>query len=233
MYPTIESSVNDIFYAPWDIKAGVKVPKTEDIVMKNGGRRVDATYLYADLAGSTKLAHTMLPETTATIIRAYINTAARIIRNFGGEIRSFDGDRVMGIYMGGDKNQKAVRTALAINWAVNDVIRPAIAAKWTDVSTSYAVSHGVGIDTGQALIVRGGVRDNNDLISIGHAPNGAAKLSDYRGSPISITKAVYEDLNDGLWYADDGRTRMWTSSDGRQALGSYSPCYHSNYQWGA
>lgn len=126
-----------------------------------------------------------------------------------------------------------MRTALAINWAVNDVICPAIAAKWNDVSADYTVSHGVGIDTGQALIVRGGVRDNNDLISVGHAPNDAAKLSDFRGSPISITKAVYDDLNDSLWYAADGRTRMWTSSDGRQALGDYSPCYHSNYQWEA
>lgn len=233
MYPTIESSVNDIFYATWDIKDGIKVPKTGDIVMRNGGRRVDATYLYADLAGSTQLAHTTLPETTAIIIRAYINSAARLIRHFDGEIRSFDGDRVMGIYMGADKNRKAVRTALAINWAVNDVIKEAIAGKWNDVSTSYSISHGVGIDTGEALIVRGGVRDNNDLISVGHAPNDAAKLSDYRGSPISITKDVFDDLNDNLWYAIDGRTSMWTSSNGYQALGAYSPCYHSSYQWQA
>ncbi len=74
MYPSIESSVRDIFAAAWDITNGIKVPKTEDIVMKNGGRRVDATYLYADLADSTKLAHSMLPETTATIVRAYINS---------------------------------------------------------------------------------------------------------------------------------------------------------------
>ena len=233
MYPTIESSVNDIFYANWDITNGVKVPKTEDIVMKNGGRRVEATYLYADLAESTKLAHTMLPETTATIIRAYINSAARIIRNFGGEIRSFDGDRVMAIYMGDDKNRKAVRSAMAINWAVEVVVKQAIENRWNDVADSYTIAHGVGIDTGEALIVRGGVRDNNDLISVGHAPNDAAKLSDYRGSTINITKAVYEDLDQSLLIASDGFSKMWRSSDGRAAVGTYAPCHHSNYYWSA
>lgn len=233
MYPTIESSVSDIFHAAWDIKDGIKVPETEDIVMKNGGRRVDATYLYADLAGSTKLAHTMLPETTAIIVRAYINSSARLIRYFGGEIRSFDGDRVMGVYMGDRKNRKAVRTALAIQWAVQEVIKPAIEKKWTDVSSTYTVGHGVGIDTGEALIVRGGVRDNNDLISIGHAPNDAAKLSDYRTYAINITKEVFDDLDNEHLYGADGRTSMWLDSNGYNALGAYSRCYHSNWQWEA
>jgi len=231
VYPTIESSVNDIVNAAWDIMDGIKVPKTEDIVMKNGGRRIEAAYLYADLADSTKLAHTMLPETTATIIRAYINSAARVIRHFGGEIRSFDGDRVMCIYTGDDKNKKAVRTAMAINFAVEIVIRQAIENKWTDVSKTYTIGHGIGIDTGEALIVRGGVRDNNDLISVGHAPNDAAKLSEYRGSTINITKAVYDDLDESLLIASDGHSRMWRPSDGRVALGAYTPCYHSNYYW--
>jgi class 3 adenylate cyclase len=233
MYPTIESSVNDIFYATWNITEGTVVPKTDDIVMKNGGRRVDATYLYADLAGSSKLAQTMLPETTAIIVRAYINSAARLIRDFGGEIRSFDGDRVMGIYMGVDKNRKAVRTALAINWAVNEVIKKAIDGKWSDVPKTYSISHGVGIDTGEALIVRGGARDNNDLISIGHAPNDAAKLSDYRGSTINITKAVYDDLDNDHWYSTDGQRNMWTSSNGYAALGRTTSCYHSSWWWEA
>ncbi len=231
MYPTIESSVHDIFYAKWQITDGIKVPTTEDIVMKNGGRRIEATYLYADLAGSSQLAHSMLPETTATIVRAYINSASRIIRHYGGEIRSFDGDRVMAIYMGDDKSQKAVRSAFAINWAVEFPIKEAINKRWNDVSGEYSISHGVGIDQGEALIVRGGVRDNNDLISIGHAPNDAARLSDYRRSTINITQSVYEDLDQSLTLASDGTKSMWSSSDGRAALGQFARCHHSDYYW--
>lgn len=93
MYPSIEASVAEIFNAPWNITKGTKVPETEDVVMNNGGRLVDATYLYADLAGSSKMADSLYKVTTAKIIRAYINSAARILRHQGGEIRSFDGDR--------------------------------------------------------------------------------------------------------------------------------------------
>jgi len=177
VYPSIESTVSDIFSADWSITDGRVVPKTDDIVLKNGGKLINATYLYADLAGSSRLAQTVYKETTAKIIRAYINTATRILRHYGGEIRSFDGDRVMAIFMGADKNVRATRAALAINWAVLDVIRPAIKEAWSDGDTICEIEHGIGIDTGEALIVRGGVRDNNDLISVGAAPNIAAKLS--------------------------------------------------------
>lgn len=233
MYPTIESSVDDILKATWSITDGRVVPKTEDIVLKNGGKKVDATYLYADLADSSKLAQSVTNEAAAKIIRAYINTASRILRRCDGEIRSFDGDRVMAIFMGEDKNWNAVRAALGINWAVSEVLRPAFKANWSDVEDYYEVDHGIGIDTGQALIVRGGVRDNNDLISIGAAPNVAAKLSDIRGSySIHITDRVYSELNDKLLTYDEGTKRIWNKPYGNVNVGgTYQTIYGSNVYW--
>ena len=38
----------------------------------------------------------------------------------------------MAIFMGDDKENKAVRSALAIYWAVVEVIRPAIEQAWSD-----------------------------------------------------------------------------------------------------
>lgn len=230
MQPSIESSVHDIFHSAWSITSSNVVPKTEDIVLRNGGRLVDATYVYADLAGSTQLAKKMLKETTAVIIRAYINSASRILRHYGGEIKSFDGDRVMAVFVGEDKNRKAVRAAFAINWAVEKVIRPEIEAKWTDVAGTYNIGHGIGIDTGEALIVRAGVRDSNDLISIGNAPNDAARLSELRSWTINITEAVYDDLSDELRVWQDG-TAFFRRSIGQNPLGSNSPIFQSNGWW--
>lgn len=87
------------------------VPKTEDIVMKNGGRLVDATYAYADLADSSTIAQLLNNEVAAKIIRAFVNSATRILRHYNGQIRSFDGDRVMAIFIGEKKNWDAVRAA--------------------------------------------------------------------------------------------------------------------------
>ncbi|MFF2316973.1 adenylate/guanylate cyclase domain-containing protein [Arthrobacter sp. NPDC058097] len=232
MYPSIETSVSEILGAPWNITNGTKVPETDDIVMKNGGRLVDATYLYADLAGSSRMASSLKKETTGKIIRAYINTASRILRNFGGEIRSFDGDRVMAIFMGADKETQAVRAALAINWAVYEVLRPKIKATWSDGEDFCNISHGIGIDTGEALIVRGGVRDNNDLISIGQAPNQAAKLSEIRDSyDLAITQAVYEAMSNNVAFMADG-TRLWTKQYSRTPSGRQEVLFRSSANWG-
>lgn len=232
MYPSLESSVADIFNSTWNITNGRTVPKTEDVVMRNGGRLVDATYLYADLAGSTKMANTLAKETTAKIIRAYINSASRILRHKGGEIRSFDGDRVMAIFMGPDKETNAVRAALGINWAVTQVIRPAIESAWSDGKSFAAITHGIGIDTGEALIVRGGVRDNNDLISIGEAPNRAAKLSEIRDSyQLAITSAVYDVMSNDVAFEGNNRP-MWVSSQVRNEKGGLDKIFRSHYSWG-
>ncbi|GAA4046834.1 adenylate/guanylate cyclase domain-containing protein [Arthrobacter methylotrophus] len=231
MYPSIESSVTEILRETWNITNGTKVPTTDDVVMKNGGRLIDATYLYADLAGSTAMANSLKKETTAKIIRSYINTASRILKHQGGEIRSFDGDRVMAIFMGDDKESKAVRAAFAINWAVIKVIRPAVEAAWSDGKDFCDINHGIGIDTGEALVVRGGVRNDNDLISIGRAPNRAAKLSEKRDSyPITITPDVFEALSPEvtMWKEDSS---FWTRAPMQNDDGFFEDLYRSSGWW--
>lgn len=233
MYPSIEDSVKAIMSTAWNITNGTTVPNTEDVVLKNGGRLVNACYLYADLAGSSKLAQSLKKEATAKIIKAYISTASRIILHKDGAIRSFDGDRVMGIFIGAKKEERAVRAAMGIHWAVCEVIRPAIKDAYTDGADFCDIDHAIGIDAGEALIVRGGVRDNNDLISVGGAPNIAAKLSDIRSSDsIFITQAVYDALGDQYMTYDEGRKNVWSRVWSQPTIGGVSvTAYGSDVYW--
>jgi adenylate cyclase len=170
----------------------------------------------------------MKKEVAGKIVRCFINSASSILRHFGGEIRSFDGDRVMAIFMGGSKNNEAVKAAQAINWSVSQVIKPKIESKWSDVAGLWQMDHGIGIDTGEALIVRGGVRDNNDLISIGRAPNLAAKLSDLRDSPLHITEDVYSVLKERQRVSDDGKA-MWVKIGKQRIAGDWVTIYSSTW----
>ena len=43
MYPSIESTVGEIIRTAWNITNGNKVPETEDVVLKNGGKEVIVT----------------------------------------------------------------------------------------------------------------------------------------------------------------------------------------------
>lgn len=233
MYPTIESSVETILTTVWNKSNGSKVPQTDDVALSNGAKEIEATYLYADLAESSKYAQTLYPEVTGKIIRTYINTASRILNYFDGEIRSFDGDRVMAIFMGDRKEWAAVRAALAINWAVTEVIRPKIKANWSDGDTFSNIQHAVGIDTGAALVIRGGVRNHNDLISVGHAPNVAAKLSEVRNhGSIIITDRVKQVLTDDLLKYETNRD-IWRTGPRVAVGGKYQTTFVSDVYWSA
>ncbi|WP_207549168.1 adenylate/guanylate cyclase domain-containing protein [Mycobacteroides chelonae] len=98
------------------------------------------------------------------------------------------------------------------------------------------ISHRVGIDTGESLIVRGGARNNNDLISVGAAPNIAAKLSDLKnGHTTYITDRVYDELADNLLYYESNgyRQNCWSKLySSIQIGGTYNTVYGSTVYWG-
>ncbi len=218
----LKKAVDDILAAPWQKRDGQVVPTTGSVALADGAVVANATYLYADMAKSSEAAHFLSKPVAAKVFRAYLNASSRIIKKFNGEIRSFDGDRVMGIFMGKRKNTDAARAALGINWAVHKVIRPKLKTRWSDIDDYYVLSHGIGVDAGEAWIVRGGVRGSNDLISIGAAPNVAAKLASLRRGPsLYITDAVHDVMLDEAKIASDGRT-MWKLSDPiKVATGNY------------
>lgn len=225
-----KAGVDGVLSAAWAITTGMVVPETEDITLKNGGRRIDATYLYADLADSSKLAQTVKDEIVAKVIRSYLNSAARILKHHGGAIRSYDGDRVMAIFIGSSKNSSAAIAAFHLNWAVKKVIRSKLKNKWPQSLAGYTMHQGVGIATGKALIVRAGVRNNNDLVSVGSAPNFAAKLSELRRKPdIYITGDVYRMLNGKAKFRNDGVSTIWATQQDESVGGSVAEVYATDY----
>jgi class 3 adenylate cyclase len=200
----VRGRTSDILNEEWVIRDGQVVPKTGDVAQKNGAVRLDATFLYADLDGSTALQKNYIATFAAKAVRMYLGGAASIIRRFGGSIKSYDGDRVLGVFVGDSMRNDAVRAAFAVHWLVREVINPMVKQRHeANETTPWVASHGVGIDAGTAFIARAGVRNSsgehthNDLTFVGRAPNGAAKLSAFRGSdagPIIITDDVYRFL---------------------------------------
>ncbi len=225
-----KSGIDGVLDKSWAITTGTVVPETDDITLKNGSRRIDATYLYADLAGSSKLAQTVKDEIVAKVIRSYLNAAARILKHHGGAIRGYDGDRVMAIFIGSSKNTSAAIAAFHLNWAVKKVIRDKIDTKWSKSLANYTLHHGVGIASGEALIVRAGVRNNNDLVSVGSAPNAAAKLSELRRTPdIYITSDVHEMLHKKAKLRNDGVSTIWSKQQNESVGGSTVEVYGTIY----
>lgn len=228
----ILSDTQTIISTLWNKRRGRQVPNTSDVALAGGAVEIEATFLYADLADSSKMAKQLDRRIAAKIFKSFLATSARLIRAHGGEVRSFDGDRIMGVFVGGYRNTSAVKCALQIKWCVGK-IRAKFEAKYESVrDASFRIRHGVGVDSGTVLSVRGGARGSNDLIWIGRAPNLAAKLSDLRESPYStfITAAVFNRLNDEGKYGDTEKSLMWERRTWN-FLAENLVVYRSSWHW--
>jgi adenylate cyclase len=232
LHEDIANDVQNILDTPWNLRKGKVVPSTADVALAGGAVELDAAFLYADLADSSKIAKEFDRRVAAKIMKAFLATSCRLIRSSGGVIQSFDGDRVMGVFIGGTKNSNAARCALHINYMVTQLIRPRFESRYESVrDAEFKIKHGVGVDSGTVRTVRAGARDANDLIWIGRAPNLAAKLSDLRESPYHsfITATVYNRLNEESKYSSKGddmwERRIWGFLDENITV------YRSSWRW--
>ena len=225
----LDAEVGKIFRQQWDVQDTEDVPDAEDVLLgSNHAKRLEqAAVLYADLSYSTKLVDGFKWHFAAEIYKAFLHCSAKIIRDEGGEITAYDGDRIMAIFVGSYRNTSAVRSALKINYARAEIINPALKKQYA--TTDYEVKHVVGIDLSELRAARTGVRGDNDLVWVGRAANHAAKLSslstDY---PTWITKEVYDKMDKSARIASDGRN-MWeemTWNDmGKKTI------YRSSWRW--
>mgnify|MGYP001222938476 CR=1 FL=1 len=219
----LEKDINDIVNNLWTTRDGQVVPKVEDLGLKNDGVKLQATMLYSDLVHSTKLVTDEIQTFASEIYKLFLSTSARIIKYHDGFIRSFDGDRVMGVFIGTAKNTNAVGAALDISHAVTDMIVPKIKTFYS--RPYFNIEHCTGIDTSEVFVIRGGPKIDNDLVWIGRAANAAAKLSDVRdGYTTVISEDVYDHMNDMRKYlndTEDGHVRkyIWVSKDWNEIKG--------------
>lgn len=204
----LEKSVADIFRDAWETREGQVVPEPKDLKLSNDAVEFDrATILYADLKASTNLVDTKVWYFAAEIYKTYLLCCANIIRDMGGEVVAYDGDRVMGMYIGGRQSNSAAKTALKIHWTVTNIINPALVSQYKN--STYQVKQVVGVDTSSIKAARTGVRGDNDIVWVGRAANYAAKLTDLDLKESSwITAAVYNYLDDEL--KTKGDQKIWT-----------------------
>jgi len=223
----IEQAVKNILTTQWASRKGQVIPSADDLTLGNDAVLLDGTILYADLDGSTKMVDGHPPWFAAEIYKAYLLATAKLIRTEGGEVAAYDGDRVMGVFIGARKNTSAVRCALKINWVVQKVINRLIKAEYPQ--RSFAVKQVVGVDTSSLWIARTGVRGANDLVWVGQAANYAAKLTELGSAhPTWITHRVFDAMHADVKHASDGR-EMWEKR--RWTPMNELHIYCSNFWW--
>jgi class 3 adenylate cyclase len=225
----IESSLDGVLKYKWPVTDARVVPEPKDVLLADAAKKLEmAVVLYADLDGSTIMVDTKKWWFSATVYKTYLHTAAKVIKSEGGIITAYDGDRVMAIFVGDDKFDRAARAAMKLNWCVIHIINPKLKARWSDLK-DFSVRHNVGIDASDLHAVRTGVRGDNDLVWVGRAANYAAKLTTLSAdTPTWITKRVFDALSSKLKVSSNGEN-MWKNFTWK-AMNNHSICA-SSFWW--
>ena len=107
--------------------------------------------------------------------KIYLHTVSEVLRANNGVITAFDGDRVMGVFIGDSKCSSSAKAGLQIYAAVKKLNEQIVSVY---PNSRYAIDYAAGIDVSDLFVVRTGIRGSNDLAWIGTAANNAAKLSE-------------------------------------------------------
>jgi len=210
----MKAAVSNIARSAWSTRQGQVVPDPEDVRLGNDAVEFDrATVLYADLQGSTNMVDAENWQLSAEVYKALLYCAATIIRAEGGKITSYDGDRVMGIWVGSRQTTPAAIAGLKINYAVQKIVNPTLRQRYP--AWASEVKQVVGIDTSAIRAARTGVRGGNDLVWVGSAANYAAKLTDLN-------------LEERTWVTDEAFKRM---ADEAKIGGSPARLMWKRYTW--
>jgi class 3 adenylate cyclase len=202
-------SIKKIFTENWTTRDGTVVPGPADIKLGNDAVILDATVLYADMIESTKLVDDYKDHFAAEIYKSYLLGACEVIKNNGGEIISFDGDRVMSIFINNNKNSSATKCGLQIH-ALTREINSLLSIHYP--KSTYRLKQAVGIDTSKIFAARTGIRNDNDIVWVGPAANYAAKLCALADEkrPTVISDRVYKMLSDKSKFGGNPKMDMWS-----------------------
>jgi class 3 adenylate cyclase len=225
----LQAEVKDIFAKQWETAEARVVPEPTSLELTNDARRFDkATILYADLSGSTNMVNNYSWQVAGEIYKTHLLCAAKIVRSQGGVITAYDGDRIMAVFIGDTQTSNAAKCGLQINWAVINIINPALKAQYGD--KGYLVKQVVGIDTSEIRAARIGVRGGNDLVWIGRAANYAAKPTECRSDyPTWVTAEAYGRLMESVKNSGTPKRNMWTEF--KWAAMDDIKVYGSNWRW--
>jgi len=136
----------------------------------HGGAEIEASFLFADVRGSTTLAETMTPTEFRTELDRFYDSSSEILVRNDAIVDKFVGDEVIGIFIPALAGDRHARSAIA---AGRDLLR--------EMSSSEGghrrLPIGVGVNTGVAFVGAVGAPPVTELTALGDVVNTTARLA--------------------------------------------------------
>jgi len=171
-----------------------------DFDLSLGGKEVEATVMFTDLAGFTAMSEPLAPTEVSTMLTSYFTRTSKAIKDLNGTLIKYLGDGVMAGWGAPEPDpQHAEHTVLA----ALSIIRAG-----QEERNGPMLRTRIGINTGIFLAGNLGSEDRFDYTLFGDATNFASRLeglNKYLGTDILISEATFHQLKDGIQTRPLGR----------------------------
>src|SRR5210317_453129 len=159
----------------------VKQLQNNPDLLKLGGEKKEATFLFTDVRGFTNLSEKLEPEQVTEIMNKVLTAQVRCIQAHGGMVDKFIGDAAIAIFSApldlDNHEDRAIACAQDIKTSIQQLQQ----------ELSEPIAIGIGVNTGTAVIGNMGSDTRFDYSAIGDCVNTAARLE-------SATKEVGVDI---------------------------------------
>jgi len=139
-------------------------------LLKLGGEKRYATFLFTDVRGFTSLSEKLEPEEVTEIMNKALTVQVECVQRNQGLVDKFIGDACFSIFNAPldleNHEELAVKTAIEIQEAIKELNK----------ELPHEIAIGVGVNTGEAVIANVGSDTRFDYSAIGDAVNTAARL---------------------------------------------------------
>jgi adenylate cyclase len=140
------------------------------IAKHHGGAEIEATFLFADIRGSTSLAEKLTPRGFHTLLDRFYAVASNVVFDHDGGVDKFVGDEIVAMFFplisGPDHVGRAVGAATALLRATG---HEDAAGPWVPV--------GAGVHTGLAWVGAVGDEAHTEITALGDTVNTTARLA--------------------------------------------------------
>jgi class 3 adenylate cyclase/CheY-like chemotaxis protein len=139
-----------------------------------GGKTQCVTILMCDIRGFSEISRDMPPQDCVKLLNNYLGEMAEIIMSYGGTINEFIGDGILAMFgaplTSPDDANNAVACALAMQLAIVGINEK------NQALGLPAVAIGIGINTGDVVVVNIGSEKRSQYGAVGHSVNLASRV---------------------------------------------------------
>jgi adenylate cyclase len=149
----------------------------------HGGAEIDASFLFADVRGSTTLAEQVSPTDFHRQLDRFYETASRVLVDHDGIVDKFVGDEVVGMFIPALTHDAHAARAL-------DAALALLAATGHGSADGPWLPIGIGVHTGIAFVGTVGPAPVTEMTGLGDVVNTAARLASAAGTGELLLTAV-------------------------------------------